>query len=261
MLSGGGVKGCYTYGFFKELYKQYPDYPINKVYGVSVGAINSMPILTKKMHVLDKFWNDPLMHPFDIISNDWDPTKNSIRDRVHAFVKNGSLLKSLKSEPFVEFLESNREDMTTVRRKLVVISYNKVTLKPAYHRCIDPITTFESIAGSSRFPGLFDSIGYTNIDGCFVDLDSIIAKYRDQKWLYIDLQKRSRMVSSKKIRIFSPKVSNIPGVNSAMCLLSNRASIDNLIENGRADANAYINQVQIMQPDNAVNGDTSETLV
>jgi hypothetical protein len=142
-------------------------------------------------------------------------------------------------EPFVRFLRSNSDDMVKVRRKLIVISYNKVTAMPVYHRCTDPLTTYNGIADSSRFPGLFDSIGYTNIDGGFVDLDSIIKKYRDQKWLYIDLQKKTSMVSSKNIRIFSPKVSNIPGVNAAMCLLSNRTLIDNLIENGREDAYAY----------------------
>jgi hypothetical protein len=112
--------------------------------------------------------------------------------------------------------------------------------KPKFHRCTSAESTFEAISHSTRFPGLFETKFDDYIDGGFFDLDKIVKKKNNKKWLYFDLQNKSSLVSDQDLHIFYPKLSIIPGVNAALTILNNRCTIDNLIYNGRMDAMSFV---------------------
>ena len=76
VLSGGGMKGAFQYGFFRRLYELVPDFEIRRMFAVSVGAINAVPILTRRMDVLADHWErgDGAM-PYDTAVTDWDSVR------------------------------------------------------------------------------------------------------------------------------------------------------------------------------------------
>jgi predicted acylesterase/phospholipase RssA len=244
LLSGGSLKGAYTYGFFKELYRKCPDFHINKVYGVSVGSVNAIPIVTKKMDVLDDFWNHPEIHPFDTITQDWDSSNKTFRGRLHSYFKHGSFYKTLKREPF-EIVLKDQEDLKLLRKKLIIITYDRFLNKPIFNRCTDQEKIIDAVIASTRFPGLFDSNGHRIIDGGYVDLLPILDKRKNEQWLFFDLQnktKNMRQNFTQNIHVFSPKVAKIPIANVLSCVVNNRYTLDLLIDNGKQDASNFLLQ-------------------
>jgi predicted acylesterase/phospholipase RssA len=238
-LSGGGLKGAYQYGFFKELYKSWPDIKINKVYAVSVGAVNSIPIVTRRMDALDKFWNDPAIHPFDTIVQDWDEAR--LMSRMKAFIKHGSIFKEMKREPYERFLkELNVFDWQLIQSKLVIISFDKQSKKTIFLPCIRSRQTIDAIQSSALYPGLFDARNAINIDGMFANIENIV-KIDDMPWICLDLQNDNPIFKRQNnAKVFHPTISEIPLLNETASLLSNRFVLDHLIDNGRRDATLFV---------------------
>ena len=238
-LSGGGMKGAYQYGFFKELYRVYPDFPIKRVYAVSVGAINSVAIVTKKVSALDEFWCHPEKLPFDTIADDWDGSSN----RVRSLIKHGSVFKKMKRAPYEDFLTGiHKDEFKSLQEKLVVISYDRANKVSLFSDCtllsIDQIV--DSIHASARFPGLFRIQGLDKVDGMFANADYILDTHVTEPWLCIDLQGTLKTPPSPNSVMFSPCISRIPIINQVTCILSHRIIIDHLIKNGRDDASAFV---------------------
>ena len=262
-LSGGGMKGAYQYGFFKELYVRWPDFPIKKVYAVSVGAMNSVPIVTRRMDALDKYWcNQDTLHPFDTIADDWDDRddRDDLDDmnvklqeingfikwskpakRFGALFKYGSMFKCVKREPYETFLKDiDAEGWHMLKTKLVIISYDKVARKSIYTQSSTIEEIVDSIQASTRFPGLFDVSDEINVDGTFANISHMLSHEYDEKWLCLDLQNTLGRKFKKCASIYYPKIANVPILNEAACLLSNRHMLDSFIINGKQDAKAFV---------------------
>ena len=62
VLQGGGALGAYAYGVIKALYEQ-PDFSLDVVTGVSIGAINAAVLVGAKddpIRALDELWRERL---------------------------------------------------------------------------------------------------------------------------------------------------------------------------------------------------------
>ena len=239
-LSGGGVKGAFAYGFFKELLRVRPDFPIRRIYAVSIGSINALPIAANRMDILAKYWEDEEgRHPFDLMVNTWDGDNH----HVFNFLDKGSLFKSLKEEPFRELF--NEVDVTMFRNKLIVISYDKVKDKTVFTRCTSEEKILHAIKSSSRYPGLFHSQDEDIIDGTFAVWNQVLRKKEGDKWLVIDLQNTMKLYPMDEfndVKVYSPRISRLPIVNEVTCLFTNRRLLNHLIRNGEDDARKFITQ-------------------
>jgi hypothetical protein len=250
-LTGGGMKGAYQYGFFKKLYQRWPDFPIKRVYAVSVGAINALPVVTRKMHLLDEYWCNEKHMPFDMIANDWDYINNAPTDaakislRSKSLMLNGSLFESLNLEPFEKFIDCLDENqLHDVREKLVIFSHNIKTKRPVVTRCTSKAKILEGIRTSSMFPHLF-KVDSDVIDGSFNDLDKFIRPRKGEEWLCLDLQ--GMLQVHPEAFVFAPKVSNYPVANIVSCLVLNRKLVDKLIRNGEDDAELFVDYERVLR--------------
>ena len=246
-LSGGGLKGAYQYGFFKELYKKCPDFPIKKVYAVSVGAMNSVPIITRKIDALDIFWNEPASHPFDTIMHDWIDKKPV--NRVKSLFRHGSVFRMINRAPYDHFVKTlDDHDMQLVADKLVIISFDKVNKKTILSHCKTADELFNAIQTSTLYPGLFDATGASHIDGIFAKTDDLIQTINDEEWLVLDLQNKIKNKieqTNNNCIVFTPTISSIPVLNDVSSILSNRCMINHLIENGQEDARLFLEWRQV----------------
>ena len=254
-LSGGGLKGAYQYGFFKELYVHWPEFPIKRVYAVSVGAINSGPIVTRKIDALDKFWcNSKGVHPFDAIVDDWYEPKT--RSRMWSFIKHGSLFKKMKHEPYEVFLNNvNEDEWKLIKEKLFIVTFCRKSKTTRIVPCTSAKQIIDSIAASARFPGLFDAPqSEAEIDGFFANVDGLFDKH-DEKWLCLDVQndpslnkkrKQSQHKLDSNMIVYSPFISKIPCINQAASVLSNRFVLDQLISNGKSDAQHFVSAHKLL---------------
>jgi hypothetical protein len=250
ILSGGGMKGAYQYGFFKRVYELKPDFKINRIYSVSVGSLNAIPILVNKMHILDKHWDHPTLLPFDTIVNDWESvTSTNIYyrnlQRARAFIKHGSIYNSLNIEACASIIENlDADEFKEVQKRLIIISFDSINNKMVFDRCWSRKSTVTSIKHSSLFPGLF-SMDSDIIDGMNVNIDQIIKKNTGAPWLCLDLQGDMKSMlpcwSGKDIAIFSPDVVKYPTKNVISCLIVNREILDEMIFEGKKDAEIYLN--------------------
>jgi len=250
ILSGGGMKGAYQYGFFKRLYKLVPDFQINKVYAVSVGSLNAIPIVTGHMDMLDQYWARADILPFDTIVQDWHKIKSTNTyyknmHRMRSLVQHGSIFHSLDTKPFVQMFEKlTPVELRKVRHSLLILSWDMRAEKVVINRCTSMTKTVAAIKSSSMFPGLFNIESHV-IDGANIDLGKIIPESPRDPWIYIDLQGKLYGCSKqrnkhKHVNVFSPTIVSSPTMNVVSCLLVNRAMIDDLIDNGAKDADKYV---------------------
>jgi predicted acylesterase/phospholipase RssA len=96
-LSGGGMKGAYQYGFFKQVYREYPDFPIKNIYCMSIGSINALPIAVKKMEILSSYWEPENSSPILKVLNAWPSVLDAI--------SNKTLFHSMNVDPFNKFYD------------------------------------------------------------------------------------------------------------------------------------------------------------
>lgn len=252
ILTGGGMKGAYQYGFFKRIYEKQPDFKIDKVYAVSVGALNAVPIITKKMHVLDTHWKNNDFLPFETIVNEWPSVKSKDFyyrnvERARAFMQKGSIFKSLDTDKCHKMLSTlTDKELNTLRSNLVILSFNTSEQKIVFHRCYDAKSTVNAIQSSSLFPGLFHVNSHI-IDGATIDLNNIIQAKRKNNvsWLCLDLQGSMKIPchATNSVHIFSPRLVRNSTLNVASCLLVTRKMLDDLIDNGQTDADIYLDQL------------------
>jgi len=255
ILSGGGMKGAYQYGFFKRIYEVHPTFEIKKVYAVSVGSLNAIPIISKQVDLLDNHWRHPTLMPFDTIAKDWDHVNSEHTyyrniQRARAFIKKGSIYHSLNLDVCYNLIQSLSEDsFDQVKKKLIIISYDTNKNKLVFERSRNIDQCVQAIKNSSMFPGLFQ------IDSHIIDVHaynctnfnfSSIIKNNGEKWLCLDLQgnlKSSCLLSGKigkNITIYSPELVNSPTLNTVSCLIVDRQILDDMIEEGQRDADHYL---------------------
>ena len=253
ILSGGGMKGAYQYGFFKKVQEIEPNFQIKKLYAVSVGSLNAVPILLKKVDLLDKHWSHPELLPFDTIVNDWPTVKSTNANyrniqRLRAFIKNGSIFHSLNLKPCMDVLNNlTMEEMIILRQKLIIMSYDTQDQRVVFERCRSPLKTVAAIKNASLFPGLFTVDGHI-IDGVNIDLNTVIEKGKpDDQWLCLDLQgyvkKNSRLCYNPrkgKTYVYSPRVVENAPLNVLSCVIASREQLDDLIDQGQNDALDFI---------------------
>src|SRR5205823_1316299 len=63
VLQGGGALGAYECGVVKDLYKHYPDFHLDVVSGVSIGALNAAVLVGAKgdpSNTLEQMWQERL---------------------------------------------------------------------------------------------------------------------------------------------------------------------------------------------------------
>lgn len=253
ILSGGGMKGAYQYGFFKRVYELNPNFEVNKVYAVSVGSLNAIPIIAKKIDMLDKHWNHPTLMPFDTIATDWEsvnskhPHYRNIQ-RARAFLKKGSLYKSLNVDICYDIINNlPQETFDQVKKKMVVISYDTKEGRLVFDRIRTVEKAVQSIKSSSMFPGLFqiDSDQIDVYSNACINFAPIIKG--SDPWLCLDLQgdmKNNCFFSGKvgkNITIYSPELVNSPTLNTVSCLIVDRKILDDMIDEGQLDAERYLN--------------------
>jgi hypothetical protein len=206
LLTGGGLKGAYQYGFFNRLYNRHPTVPIDRVFGASVGAINAPAVLLGRMDLLDEYWqNTSGAHPFDTIMNSWDsrhhhskytPQNNDnnyhkgsndnnyhrygIISNIHQIVNEGSIFRSLRREPFEELWRCGLSDdeRTLLASKLNIISYDRCFGDTVVFRGYHSAEDFSAaVLASTNHPCLV-RIDNTFIDGIFADYDTVLAYIR-----------------------------------------------------------------------------------
>ncbi len=117
VLQGGGALGAYAYGVIKALYEQ-PDFSLDVVTGVSIGAINAAVLVGAKsdpIRALDELWRERLA-----IRN-WPFAPPSLARYSSLFANPAMywLRPSYLSTPLLApYVETSIYDITTLRRTL-----------------------------------------------------------------------------------------------------------------------------------------------
>lgn len=66
VLQGGGALGAYECGVIKALYKHFPDFHVDIVSGVSIGAVNAAVLASAKkdqVSTLEEMWREHFAVP------------------------------------------------------------------------------------------------------------------------------------------------------------------------------------------------------
>lgn len=201
-LSGGGLKGAYQYGFFKKLYKLYPDITIEKVYAASVGALNAAPIVVKKMELLDEFWNNN-KNPCENIIQNWYDIETYPKKALKNIYYHQALYKDIREDKIIKvWNQFDTEDIIQINKKLTIVAYDKINKIPAYLKTTN-ITNFSTnIKASINMPFLFSNFKtYSLSDGFVVPIETVIEhenKLNDSgedNWIIIDLSKYKKSFS------------------------------------------------------------------
>ncbi|MGZ3608554.1 MAG: patatin-like phospholipase family protein [Ktedonobacteraceae bacterium] len=117
VLQGGGALGAYAYGVIKALYEQ-PDFSLDVVTGVSIGAINAAVLVGAKddpIGTLDELWRERLT------IRDWPYAPPSFGRYSSLFANPAMywLRPSYLSTPLLApFIETSIYDTTALRRTL-----------------------------------------------------------------------------------------------------------------------------------------------
>ena len=236
-LSGGGMKGAYQYGFIKQIYKQTPNFKVDKVYASSIGSINSLPILTKRMASLGDFWEKP-----DIINKVLIPW-NRVMD-------SSTLFQGIRRDPFDFFLDQITDvEWKIIQEKLTIIAYNKVIDSPVVFANFESKSQLvDSICASACFPGLYPPTNPNIIDGSLSTFDIVEYESKNEDWLILDLNGKSphifRNVENKKKHIHRPDQSRNLFYNNLSCINFTSCHLQSLIKNGEEHANIYLDRIR-----------------
>ena len=126
VLQGGGALGAYAYGVIKALYEQ-PDFSLDVVTGVSIGAINAAVLVGAKddpIRALDELWRKRLA-----IRN-W-PLVPPMLDRYSSLLANPAMYWIRPSYVYAPllapFLETSIYDIAALRQTLAdLIDFNRL---------------------------------------------------------------------------------------------------------------------------------------
>ena len=241
-LSGGGMKGAYQYGFFKQLYKRNPDIKIEKMYAASVGALNALPILTKKVDYLKQFWDD--VSPCDNILNKWSSIKE--------LTSNKTFFESFKTDKIYVFLSSlSEKEKENIKEKLNVITYNRITQKPVvYKGMTEQKDIVQSIVMSCSYPNLVPQIHPYITDGALVSPKTLFEELFNTEdnslypWLVLDISGiYDERYIPKNCNVYRPDTLQLDIMNILSFITLDNKYTKQLIKEGAEHANHYIDLV------------------
>lgn len=238
-LTGGGMKGAYQYGFFKQLHACTPHININKIYSVSVGSLNAIPILTNRVKYLERFWESSSSPPYTILET-WPTLEEA--------AINKTLFKSFNQKPIKSFLSSlPLIERHMITEKLTIMSYNKLLKEPVfYDKMFFTEDILKAIQISSAYPTLVPQLDPHITDGAFVGLDMILEHIdfnTDTKWIILDIGGVfTHYTPSKNTLIYQPSVVTDSKMNLVSCVITNRLFIDSMIFEGEQDALRFMSR-------------------
>lgn len=181
-LSGGGLKGAYQYGFFRRVYAKRPQFQIDRVYCMSVGSLNALPIFTRRIEFLDAFWNTSA-NPFDKILIPWKP------GQFDEILKHRTLYAGIDLNCIDQFWNSCDLNTQSRLKNITIISYDTLNCKPVFQACSSVQVTRSAIETSCCFPGLYpNNPQHPNIiDGCLMKDDISLSLPKTSQWLCLDM--------------------------------------------------------------------------
>ncbi len=230
------MKGAYQYGFFRKVYASLPDFRIDKIYCASVGSLNAMPIMTRRIDYLTRFWESN-KNPIDEIMVRWRASQ------IHDALCARTLYSRMDVEKISSFWDECSEEERATLANVTVMSYDQNTGKAVLDRCETKEDAIRGITSSCCFPGLYppDPQRQHIIDGLYIDnVYSYLPTDSPSPWIYLDL---TSLVQDGRKRFDRGKEKNAeelvfgPSHMSDMSCIDFRASsIRRLIEYGEEDA-------------------------
>lgn len=256
-LSGGGIKGAYQYGFFKQVYAKCPEFKIDKLCCSSVGSLNALPIMARRMDYLEYFWESKDgKSPIEKILVPWK--SGQLGRAMHAkTVYAGMDIRHL--ERFWDECDASEQARMS---DVTVLSYNSRTKGPVSERCVDKATLVGAIEATCCFPGLYPPNPRHPhiIDGYFIE-DVVPSLPRSESpWVCLDLT-HERAISCGiaehrhkdcDLRVYSPSSSSnammplplIPPIFSCIACIDVRStSIQKLIEQGEEAGEGFLSTI------------------
>jgi predicted acylesterase/phospholipase RssA len=234
-LTGGGMKGAYQYGFFKQLRKCAPHIKINKLYSASVGALNAIPILTNRIEYLEQFWESD-GYPAHTMLVKWQTFQEA--------AKNKTIFKCLNIAIIHSFLNTlSSEELQIIKKQMHIISYNVQSKSPIIFKnlkCNNDIVL--AIQLSSGYPHLVPQIHPYITDGAFVTSKMLEPHFRDkhEQWIILDITGTFNEYKPENSTIYHPSVVEQPLLNLPSTLITCRKLLDVLIDEGMDDANHFM---------------------
>lgn len=146
ILEGGGVLGCFTAGFFQELFKKETDLNIKKYYGCSAGSLFLPYLVTKRSHYL----TDIMMNKKMLL--EWNnfiakiPIINNIFNLINLYFRKG-VYKSINHKIIEDLIDELTVDEIKEFEKCEVVAVNLSTGKNEYFNLKD--NTIDKLCASS----------------------------------------------------------------------------------------------------------------
>lgn len=244
-LSGGGLKGAYQYGFFRELYRLHPEFSVKHVYASSVGALNAGPILVKRTDLLDQYWeNLEGKHPFETIVKGWYDYRIYPYKLLLRVVQHSAVFDGIRESPFSDFWDSlNSVELRRVKDNLTIVSYDTTFKKPIFLKKFNtPKDLYASVAASTRHPYLFRQSRL--VDGNIVAFEDIVKhagrETHDDDWLILELGGRKY---DEKLypHVYGP---NTNKYNSFSSFTLDNGGIKELVQAGGKDAAHFLGTIK-----------------
>jgi hypothetical protein len=238
-LSGGGIKGAYQYGFFKQVYRKRPDFKINKIYSVSVGSLNAIPILLKKMEYLQPYWEPTNDFPINNIFNPWDS--------IESLTYHKSLFKSLNMTSLNLCLQNlTPAEKYRVYKSLNIFSYNKRQKTPIkFDKLFFSEDIIQACSYSSSFPSLIPQLHPDITDGVFVKGKQYknMIESTDDNWVVLDVSDTFVNLDFKNCEIYSPEIYKNTILNTLSTINITTPYIRCLVLEGQKHADSFLSRL------------------
>ena len=258
-LTGGGLKGAYQYGFFKRLYEIYPSAPIDRVFGVSVGAINAPAVILRRMDILDNHWqSESGSHPFDTIMNSWcsrfpHPSRYTLLGHAHQMLMERSLFRSLCHHHFEDLWRNGLSDVerNMLSSKMGAVAYDSCFGDTVLLEGFRSAETFSaSFVASTNHPVLFPLRGPL-LDGIFADYSVILAHIKrtarplgTTDLLVLNLHTSDTSlgphVNTPGTYIYTPDWTRLRGGGRLLSMCATRFDVDCMVTMGGEDADTFL---------------------
>jgi len=247
-LSGGGLKGAYQYGFFRELYKLHPRFSVKHIYASSVGALNAGPILVKRTDLLDQYWNNlEGKHPFETIVKGWYDYTIHPHKLLLRVLQYNAVFDGIEESSLHDFWDSlNSYELNQVKNKLTIISYDTTFKKPIFFKQFNTSKDlYLSVAASTRHPYLFRQSRL--IDGNIVTFNEVVKhaeeKTQENEWLILELGGK-KYDGNKYPHVYGPDTNKY---NSFSSFTLDNQRIKNLVQEGGQDAVQFFTVLKKMK--------------
>jgi hypothetical protein len=216
----------------------------------SVGSLNAMPIMTRKVEYLASFWERPDENPVDKIMVRWRPHE------VQKAMCARAVYAGMNTKPIEAFWDQCTLSERALLKNVTILSYDRKMDRAISERCTDKATAIRAIVAACCFPWLYPPNPERPhvIDGFFIDDIVPLLPSSAAPWLCLDLthaQENQRVASENpnlRMRVFSPKgvATSTASMSSRLaCIDSRRSSISSLISQGESDADAFISSERL----------------